>query len=133
MALGLHEFATSELHLFETPDRCTFATLEASQVQDSRSSHIRDFGASQVQDSRSSHIRDFEALQVQDSRSSHILHFEASAGSRFQIFVNSVFLKTHYMNFIYLDVSRVTGFLEFPNTSPSGKRVDSDDPIPRQS
>jgi hypothetical protein len=25
----------------------------------------------------------------------------------------------------------VTGFLEFPNTSPSGKRVDSDDPIPR--
>jgi hypothetical protein len=133
MALGLHEFATSELHLFETPDRCTFATLEASQVQDSRSSHIRDFGASQVQDSRSSHIRDFEALQVQDSRSSHILHFEASAGSRFQIFVNSVFLKTHYMNFIYLDVSRVTGFTEFPNTSPSGKRVDSDDPIPRQS
>jgi hypothetical protein len=133
MALGLHEFATSELHLFETPDRCTFATLEASQVQDSRSSHIRDFGASQVQDSRSSHIRDFEALQVQDSRSSHILHFEASAGSRFQIFVNSVFLKTHYMNFIYLDVSRVTGFPEFPNTSPSGKRVDSDDPIPRQS
>jgi hypothetical protein len=133
MALGLHEFATSELHLFETPDRCTFATLEASQVQDSRSSHIRDFGASQVQDSRSSHIRDFEALQVQDSRSSHILHFEASAGSRFQIFVNSVFLKSHYMNFIYLDVSRVTGFPEFPNTSPSGKRVDSDDPIPRQS
>jgi hypothetical protein len=25
----------------------------------------------------------------------------------------------------------VTGFPEFPNTSPSGKRVDSDDPIPR--
>jgi hypothetical protein len=24
----------------------------------------------------------------------------------------------------------VTGFPEFPNTSPSGKRVDSDDPIP---
>jgi hypothetical protein len=29
------------------------------------------------------------------------------------------------------DVSRVTGFPEFPNTSPSGKRVDSDDLIPR--
>jgi hypothetical protein len=29
------------------------------------------------------------------------------------------------------DVSRVTGFPEFPNTSPSGKWVDSDDPIPR--
>jgi hypothetical protein len=25
----------------------------------------------------------------------------------------------------------VTGFPEFPNTSPSRKRVDSDDPIPR--
>jgi hypothetical protein len=72
MALSLHEFATSELHLFEIPDRCTFATLEASQVQDSRPSHIRDFEASQVQDSRPSHIRDFEASQVQDSKSSHI-------------------------------------------------------------
>jgi hypothetical protein len=29
------------------------------------------------------------------------------------------------------DVSRVMCFPEFPNTSPSGKRVDSDDPIPR--
>jgi hypothetical protein len=31
-----------------------------------------------------------------------------------------------------IDVSRVTGFPEFPNTSPSGKRVDSDDPITRK-
>jgi hypothetical protein len=66
----MHKFATSELHLFEILDHCTFATLEASQVQDSRSLHVCDFEASQVQDSRSSHIRDFEALQVQDSRSS---------------------------------------------------------------
>jgi hypothetical protein len=27
----------------------------------------------------------------------------------------------------------VTDFPEFPNTSPSGKRVDSDDPIPQKS
>jgi hypothetical protein len=27
----------------------------------------------------------------------------------------------------------VTDFPEFPNTSPSGKQVDSDDPIPRKS
>jgi hypothetical protein len=32
--------------------------------------------------------------------------------------------KTHLKNFVKLDVSRVTGFPEFPNTSPSGKRVD---------
>jgi hypothetical protein len=78
MALDLHKFATSELHLFEIPYRCTLATLEASQVQDSRCSHIRDFGASQVQDSRFSRILDFDASQVQDSRSSHIRDFRAS-------------------------------------------------------
>jgi hypothetical protein len=42
-------------------------------------------------------------------------------------------LKTYFTNFINLNVSRVTGFPEFPNTSPSGKRVDSDDPIPQKS
>jgi hypothetical protein len=51
--------------------------------------------------------------------------------SRFQIFASSLLLKTCITNFINLDVSRVTGFPEFPNTSPSGKRVDSNDPIPR--
>jgi hypothetical protein len=45
--------------------------------------------------------------------------------------VSSLLLKTYITNFINLDVSRVTGFPEFPNTSPSGQRVDSDDPIPR--
>jgi hypothetical protein len=51
--------------------------------------------------------------------------------SGLQIFVSSLPLKTCITNFINLDVSRVTGFPEFPSTSPSGKRVDSDDPIPR--
>jgi hypothetical protein len=40
-------------------------------------------------------------------------------------------LKTYLKNFIKLDVSRATNFPEFPNTSPSGKWVDSDDPIPQ--
>jgi hypothetical protein len=34
--------------------------------------------------------------------------------------VSSMFLKTHFTNFINLDISRVTGFPEFPNTSPRG-------------
>jgi hypothetical protein len=51
--------------------------------------------------------------------------------SRFQIFASSCLLKTYITNFINLDVSRVTGVAEFPNTSPSGKRVDSDNPIPQ--
>jgi hypothetical protein len=42
-------------------------------------------------------------------------------------------LKTHFTNFITPDVSRVTGFPKFPNTSPLGKRVDSDNPIQRKS
>jgi hypothetical protein len=62
--------------------------------------------------------------------SSRLLGF---AGSRFPIFPSSMFLKTHFTNFINLDVSRVIGFPEFPNTGPSGKWVDSDDPIPRKS
>jgi hypothetical protein len=52
-------------------------------------------------------------------------------GSRLPTIVNSLLLKTCLENFVKLNVSRVTGFPEFPNTSPSGKRVDSDDPIPR--
>jgi hypothetical protein len=59
--------------------------------------------------------------------------FQILAGSRFLSFVGSRLLKTYFTNFIKLGVSRVTGFPEFPNTSPSGKRVDSDDPIPRKS
>jgi hypothetical protein len=38
------------------------------------------------------------------------------AGSRFQIFIESIILKNHFMNFVKLNVLRVTGFLEFPNT-----------------
>jgi hypothetical protein len=30
-----------------------------------------------------------------------------------------IFLKTHFTNFINLDVSRVSGFPEFPNTKVS--------------
>jgi hypothetical protein len=40
-------------------------------------------------------------------------------------------LKNTLRELFKLNVSRVTGFPEFPNTSPSGKRVDSDDQIPR--
>jgi hypothetical protein len=73
---------------------------EALQVQDSRKSHIRDSEASQVQDSRKSHIRDSEASQVQDSWKSHV----------------PCPWKTYLKNFVKLDVLRVTGFPEFPNT-----------------
>jgi hypothetical protein len=46
--------------------------------------------------------------------------------------MDSIILKTYLMNFVKPDVSRVAVFPEFPNTSSSGKRVDSDDSIPRK-
>jgi hypothetical protein len=70
-------------------------------------------------------LREFGSLV---HRASRLRDF---VSSRLQIFVSSLPLKTCITNFINLDVSRVTGFPEFPNTSPSGKRVDSDDLIPR--
>jgi hypothetical protein len=86
-----------------------------SQVHGVGSSRIRDFGASSVRDSRSLHVRDFGGFA--GSRFQIFAHsrLRSFASSRFQIFVSSVFLKTHYTNFIYLDVSRVTSFPEFPN------------------
>jgi hypothetical protein len=112
-----------------------------SQVDDSGSSQDRDlkrFAGSRLQIFTSSRLSNFAGSRLQIFTGSRLLNF---AGSRFQIFTSSRlrgfagsrFLKTHFTNFITLDVSRVTGFLEFPNTSPSGKRVDSDDPIPRNS
>jgi hypothetical protein len=41
--------------------------------------------------------------------------FQIFAGSRFLSFAGSRLLKTYFTNFIKLDVSRVTGFPEFPN------------------
>jgi hypothetical protein len=77
--------------------------------------HVRDSISSPHQDSRTSRIREFEASQVPGFRESWV----------------SCSWKTCLKNFVKLSVSRVTGSPEFPNTSPSRKRVDSDDPIPR--
>jgi hypothetical protein len=115
MASGLHEFATSRLRRFET----------------SRSSHVRDFKASHVHGFVSSRVRDFEASQIRDFQiiaRSRLQGFACSwlrvftgsrlrgfADSRLWITANSLFLKTHFTNFMNLDVSRVTSFPEFPN------------------
>jgi hypothetical protein len=107
-------------------------TSGASQVQDSRfrrsaTSELRRF---EIPDLRKFKIPELRRLKIPDLRK-----FATSELRRFKIpdFASSRFLKTHFTNFIKLDVSRVTDFPEFPNTSPSGKQVDSDDPIPRKS
>jgi hypothetical protein len=126
----VHDFEASQVR-DSRPSRVRDS--EASQVRDSRPSRVHDSEASQVQDSRSSCVRDFEASQVRDSRSSCVRDFEASQVRDSRSSRMPCSGKTHFTNFIKLDVLRVTGFPECPNTSPSGKRVDSDDPIPRKS
>jgi hypothetical protein len=116
----------------------TSANSRTSQISDFVVSQVHDSGSSRVQDSRSSQVRDSE---LRRSRASNLRKFAISELHRFKIpdlhkFATpsfAGFLKTHFTNFIKLDVSRVTGFPKFPNTSPSGKRVDSNDPIPRKS
>jgi hypothetical protein len=91
---------------------------------------FRGFASSWLWVFTSSLLRSFAGSRFQIFAHSRLWSF---VGSRFQIFASSIFLKTYFTNFINLDISRVTGFPEFPNTSPLGKRVDSDDPIPRKS
>jgi hypothetical protein len=92
-----------------------FSEVRAIVRWDSGLPHTCDSASLPNQDSRTQHIREFETSQVPGSRESRI----------------PCSWKTYFKNFVKLNVSRVTGFPEFPNTSPSGKRVDSDDPIPR--
>jgi hypothetical protein len=104
----------------------------SSQVRDLRSfaglrlqiftgSRLPSFAGSRLQIFASSRLRSFAGSRFQIFASSRLRSF---AGSRFQIFASSRlrgfaglrFLKTHFTNFIIPDVSRVTGFPEFPTT-----------------
>jgi hypothetical protein len=118
----------------------TSANSRTSQTSDSVVSRVHDSGSSQVHDLmlRMFKIPDLHKFATPRFASPELrifagLGFRSFTGTRFQIFTSSRFLKTHFTNFVRLDVSRVIGFLEFPNTSPLGKRVNSDDPIPRKS
>jgi hypothetical protein len=94
------------------------------------SSQVRDFKGftgSRFQSFTGSRLRSFASSRFQIFTGSRPQSF---AGSIFQIFIDSTSLKTYLMNFVKPDISRVTDFPEFPNTIPSGKRVDSDDLIP---
>jgi hypothetical protein len=120
-----------ELVLHHTPEFHRFPKFVALQVHGFESLRIRDFEASRVQNpdvARSrprdfagsrfhtiarSRLRDFESSRFQTTARSRLRDF---GSSRFQIFASSLLLKTYFTNFINLDVSRVTGFPEFPST-----------------
>jgi hypothetical protein len=107
-----HDFRTrtsADSRIPQTPD------FMGSQIHDSGSSQVRDFrsfAGSKLYIFISSRLQSFAGSRFQIFTSSRLRSF---AGSRFQIFAGSRFLKTHFTNFVELDVSRVTGFAEFPN------------------
>jgi hypothetical protein len=98
MASSLYEFATPKLRRFKIPDHRVLATprLRRFKIPDIARSRLRDFAGSRFQAIVRSRLWDF-------------------AGSGLQIVASSLLLKTYFTNFINLDVSRVTGFPEFPN------------------
>jgi hypothetical protein len=122
---------TPEFVFHHIPEFHRFPKFVALQVHGFESLRIRDFGAlagSRFRAITRSRLRGFEGSGLQITAHSRLQNFVSSS---LQIFASSLPLKSCITNFINLDVSRVTGFYEFPNTSPSGKRVDSDDPIPQ--
>jgi hypothetical protein len=105
-----------------------FVALQVNGFESSRTCDFRGLVGSRFRAIARSRLRGFEGSGLQITAHSRLPDF---VSSRLQIFASSLPLKSCITNFINLDVSRVTSFYEFPNTSPSGKRVDSDDPIPR--
>jgi hypothetical protein len=104
VVLQVHDFGSSQVR-----DVRSFA---GSRLQIFASSQLRSFVGSRFQIIASLQLRSFAGSRLQIFAGSQLRSF---AGSRFQIFACSRILKTHFTNFIKLDVSRVTGFLEFPN------------------
>jgi hypothetical protein len=116
----LHRF----LHVFARDFRTGSST-------DSRTGLLPKFAPPPAWGSGPPHVRDPITPPNQDSRTSHIREFGASQVPGFRKSWVSRPWKTCLKNFVKLNVTRVTGLPEFSNTSPSGKLLDSDDPIPR--
>jgi hypothetical protein len=105
LTLLLRRFVNFSAHDFRT-GLLTYSQISCPSklvplpVRDSRLPRVHDSESSPIQDPRNSHVRESEASRVPDSRKSWI----------------PCSWKTYLKNFIKLNVSRVTGFPEFPNT-----------------
>jgi hypothetical protein len=75
-------------------------------------------------DSGLPHVRDSSSLPNQDPRTLHIREFGTSQVSSFRESRIPCSWKTYFENFVKLNVSRVTGFPEFPNTRGERGAVD---------
>jgi hypothetical protein len=109
MSLRLRSFTGSRFHIIA---RSRLRGFAGSGFQIFARSRLRGFAGSRFQIFARSRLRGFAGSRFQIFGRLRLCSF---AGSRSQIFASSLFLKTHFTNFINLDVSRVTGFPEFPN------------------
>jgi hypothetical protein len=82
---------------------------------DSRIGRTPKFASPPARGSEPPHVRDPNTSPNQDSRTSHIREFEASQAPGFRKSWVPCPWKTCLKNFVKLNVSRVTGFPEFPN------------------
>jgi hypothetical protein len=87
-------------------------TRPPSYSRISRIPEVRGSAGSRFRVIARSRLRGFESSGFQTTVRSRLRDF---VSFRFQIFAISLLLKTYITNFINLDVSRVTGFPEFPN------------------
>jgi hypothetical protein len=106
-ALEFHDFAGPWLRVFTNSRLRSFAR---SRFQIIARSRLWGFASSRFQVFAHSRLWGFAGSRFQIFTHSRLWGF---AGSRF---VSSVFLKTHYTNFMNLDVSRVTCFPELPDS-----------------
>jgi hypothetical protein len=109
----LSKFVTLQVHGFESLRNSRLRGFTGSRFQTIARSRSRDFAGSRFHTIVRSRLRDFMSSRFQIFASSRLRDFMSS---RFQIFASSLLLKTYFTNFINLDVLRVTGFPEFPNT-----------------
>jgi hypothetical protein len=98
-----------------------FGSFAGPRLQIFASPQLRSFAGSRFRIFASSRFLSFAGSRFQILAGSRFLSFagpglQISASSRLRSFAGSRFLKTHFTNFIKLDVSRVTDFPEFPNT-----------------
>jgi hypothetical protein len=114
-----HDFTGSWLRVFTSSRFRGFAgsrprIIARSRLQGFACSWLRVIARSRHQGFACSWLRVFTGSR-----------FRGFADSRLWITANSLFLKTHFTNFMNLDVSRVTGFPEFPNSKWSLSRKEN--------
>jgi hypothetical protein len=113
----VREFPRSRLPN-QTSDR--FPNFSSSKVRDFASSRFQTFACSWLRGFADSRFPKIACLRLRGFAGPRFpkiacLRLLGFAGPRFRKIASALSLKTYLKNFVKLDVSRVTDFLEFPN------------------